>query len=116
MSCNDKCCGDVPNHYMEGVENLVKLSPAVSSFFKFVSDTESSSKLDAKTKELIYVAIAITKQCQGCINLHTKKLVEVGATKEEMVSLLNLCIVMGGGPALMHSGEALKAFEEFASK
>lgn len=72
--------------------------------------------LDAKTKELIALAISVTKQCDGCIASHARKAARRGATTEEVAEALGVAIAMNGGPGTVHAPRALEAFEEFATK
>jgi AhpD family alkylhydroperoxidase len=69
--------------------------------------------LDAKTKELIALAIGVAVHCDGCIGFHMKSLVKLGATRAEVEEALGMTIYMGGGPALMYAAEALNAYEQF---
>jgi AhpD family alkylhydroperoxidase len=69
--------------------------------------------LDPKTKELIALAIGISSRCDGCIGFHTKALIELGATREEILDMISVVTYMGGGPALMYAANALQAFEAF---
>ena len=43
-----------------------------------------TGKLDPKMHELIALAVAVTTRCDGCIAVHSKKAVELGATREEI--------------------------------
>jgi AhpD family alkylhydroperoxidase len=70
--------------------------------------------IDHKTKELIALAIGVTLRCDGCIGFHGKALVDLGATRAEVVETLGMCIYMGGGPSLMYAADALRAFDQFA--
>ena len=72
--------------------------------------------LDAKTKELIALAIGITVRCDGCISHHTKRVCELGATRAEVVEVIGVAIHMGGGPSMVYGGEALRAFDTFHLK
>ena len=69
--------------------------------------------LDEKTKELIALAIGVALRCDGCIGFHTKALVQLGTSKEELNEMLNVALYMGGGPSLMYATHALAAFDEF---
>ena len=71
--------------------------------------------LSAKTKELMALAIGITQHCSGCIGFHIKALHRLQCTRAELEELLNVCIYMGGGPALMYSAEALAAWDSMAA-
>lgn len=70
--------------------------------------------LDAKTKELIALAIAVSKQCDGCIASHARGAARRGATTEEVAEALGVAIVMNGGPGTVHAPRAFAAFREFA--
>lgn len=70
--------------------------------------------LDAKTKEMIAMALAVATRCDPCVGFHAQALVKLGGTREELNEVLGMCIYMGGGPALMYAAEALAAFDAFA--
>lgn len=71
--------------------------------------------LDAKTKELIAMAIGVAARCDGCIGFHAKALVQLGATAQELQETLGIAVYMGGGPSLMYAANALAAFDEFSA-
>lgn len=70
--------------------------------------------LDAKTKELIALAIAVTRQCDGCIASHARAAARRGATSDEVAEALAVAIFMNGGPGTVHAPRAFAAFREFA--
>ncbi len=72
--------------------------------------------LDAKTKELIALAIAVSKQCDGCIASHARGAARRGATTEEATEALGVAIMMNGGPGTVHAPRAFAAFQEFAAQ
>ena len=69
--------------------------------------------LDAKTKELIALAVSIAVHCDDCIAFHTKAAVEHGASREEVLETLGMAIYMGAGPSAMYASHALGAFTQF---
>ena len=71
--------------------------------------------LDAKTKELIALAVGVAARCDGCIAFHTKALVKLGATEAEVHEALGVAIYMGGGPVAMYAANAVAAFNEFSA-
>jgi len=71
--------------------------------------------LDAKTKELIALAISIAVRCDDGIAFHTKAAVERGATRDEVLETLGMAIYMGAGPSAMYASHALGAFTQFAA-
>ncbi len=70
--------------------------------------------LDAKTKELIAMALSVAVRCDPCIGFHAKALVKLGATRQELDETLAVATYMGGGPSLMYAASAIAAFDEFA--
>lgn len=89
--------------------------PEVMSGFSALSQAAyKDGALDKKTKELIAMALAVAKQCPGCIGFHSQALVKLQASREELLEALSMAIYMGGGPSLMYAAEALEAFEEFS--
>ncbi len=70
--------------------------------------------LDAKTKELIALALSVAVRCDPCIGFHAKALVKLGATRQEIDETLGVTTYMGGGPSLMYAARAVAAFDEFA--
>lgn len=69
--------------------------------------------LDAKTKELVALAIAITTHCDGCIAAHAKGAARTGATEAEVAELIGVTISMNGGPGTVYGPRALAAYREF---
>lgn len=69
--------------------------------------------LDPKTKELIALAIGVAARCDGCLGFHAKAAVKHGATRDEVMEALGMCVYMGGGPSMVYSALALKAFDQF---
>ena len=72
--------------------------------------------LDAKTKELIALAIAVSKQCDGCIASHARAAALRGASSEEVAEALGVVVMMNGGPGTVHGPRAFEAFLEFSSR
>ncbi len=70
--------------------------------------------LSAKTKELISLAVAISKQCDGCIAAHARGAARTGATEAEVAETIGVAIVMNGGPGTVYGPRALSAFREYA--
>lgn len=69
--------------------------------------------LDAKTKELVALAIAITTKCDGCIAAHAKGAARNGASDAEVAELIGVTISMNGGPGTVYGPRAFAAFREF---
>lgn len=94
---------------------LRKAQPqAMQAFGDLARAAMSEGALSAKNKELMALAIGITQHCSGCIGFHVKALHKLQCTKAELEEMLSVCVYMGGGPALMYTAEALKAWDTMA--
>jgi AhpD family alkylhydroperoxidase len=69
--------------------------------------------LDAKTKELIALAIGVAARCEGCIAFHTHDALRAGATEAEILEALGVAVLMGGGPSVMYATHVIEAMQEF---
>ena len=99
--------------------NLAPLRKGVPQVMKSFGDMGKAAiddgALDAKTKELIALAVGVAARCDGCIAFHTKALVKLGATEAEVHETLGVAIYMGGGPSAMYASNAMAAFNEFSA-
>lgn len=94
---------------------LSKAIPDVyDGYRKLHSAVFRAGALDAKTKELIALAIAVSKECDGCIASHARGAARSAATAEEVAEALGVAIAMNGGPATVYGPRAFAAFREFA--
>jgi len=71
--------------------------------------------LPAPVKELIALAIAVTRECDGCILAHARAAALRGATAQEVAETMGVAILMNGGPGTVYGPRAYAAFEEFAA-
>jgi len=73
-------------------------------------------ELPAKVKELIALAIGVTRECDGCIVAHARGAAGNGATTQEVAEALGVAILMNGGPGTVWAPRAYDAFLEFATE
>ncbi len=71
--------------------------------------------LPRRLKELIALAIAVAKECDGCIVSHAKGAAVHGATPEQVAEALSVALLMNGGPATVYGPRAWAAYQEFAT-
>ena len=89
-----------------------RTSPDVVRGYRMLSDAGAkTNKLDAKTRELIALAVAVSLRCDGCITTHTTAAVKNGATKEEIVEALGVAIAINAGAAMVYSSRVLDAYQ-----
>jgi AhpD family alkylhydroperoxidase len=108
---------DTLDELRQPVRDLRERIPAVFAGYGALSTAAfADGALDAKTKELIALAIAVAKQCDGCIASHARGAARRGATEDEVAEALGVAIVMNGGPGTVYAPRAFAAFRELASK
>ncbi|ACO75200.1 carboxymuconolactone decarboxylase family protein [Laribacter hongkongensis] len=90
-------------------------SDVMTAFGQLAQAANKPGVLDKKAKEFVALGIAVAGRCDDCIGFHVKALVQLGATRAEIEEVLAVAVYMGGGPSLMYSTHALKAFEEFSA-
>ena len=75
-----------------------------------------SGALDARTKELIALAIAVATRCDGCIAFHAEAAMKQGASREQVLETMGMAVYMGAGPSVMYAAQALEAFDQFSAR
>jgi len=106
---------DLTQSISAGLSNLRTSTPEVMKGFSDLGRAATADGvLDAKTKELIALALSVAARCDPCIGFHAKALVKLGATRQEIDETLGVTTYMGGGPSLMYAANAVAAFDEFS--
>ena len=93
------------------VADIGKVNPEIVRGYRGLSDAGGKTNLlGPKTRELIALAVAVTRQCDGCITIHTDAAIKQGATHEEIVEALGVAIAVNAGAALVYSTRVIDAF------
>jgi len=93
------------------IGQLAAVSPDTVRGYRMLGGAGGKTgKLDAKTHELIALAVAVSLRCDGCITTHTSAAIKAGASKEEIVEALGVAIAVNAGAALVYSSRVLDAF------
>jgi AhpD family alkylhydroperoxidase len=96
---------------MAAIGQIGRLSPGTVRGYRELGEAGAKTgKLDAKTRELIALAVAVTRQCDGCITVHTDAAAKQGATREEIAEALGVAIAVNAGAALVYSARVMDAF------
>ncbi|HEY5988348.1 MAG TPA: carboxymuconolactone decarboxylase family protein, partial [Streptosporangiaceae bacterium] len=66
--------------------------------------------LPARIKELIALAIAVTRECDGCVAAHARTAARRGASAQEVAEAMGVAILMNGGPGTVWGPRAYAAF------
>ncbi len=109
MSTNWKeYLGDAAN----GMTELAKGNPKLMKALRTFDDAATNhGALDAKTRELIALAVAATTRCDTCIAVHAKAAIDAGATREELLDALGVAVGLNAGAAFAYSAHILSAFD-----
>jgi AhpD family alkylhydroperoxidase len=91
--------------------------PGVYSGYKRLSAAAmGDGELPSRVKELIALAIAVTRECDGCVAAHARGAAQSGATAQEVAEAIGVAILMNGGPGTVWGPRAYAAFREFADE
>jgi AhpD family alkylhydroperoxidase len=92
----------------EKIGQIGSISPDTVRGYRILSEAGSKvGALDAKTHELIALAVAVSLRCDGCITTHTSAAVKLGATHEEIIEALGVAISVNAGAALVYSARVM---------
>ncbi|MFC3570039.1 carboxymuconolactone decarboxylase family protein [Paracoccus simplex] len=93
-----------------------KAIPEVMKGFGALSQAvDAGPALEAKTREMVALGMAIVQRCEPCILFHVEALMKAGASREELAGVLAMAIQMSGGPGMMYAGHALACWDELAA-
>jgi AhpD family alkylhydroperoxidase len=98
----------------EPVKQLRSHIPEVwTSFAEMHKHSMKEGELPVKTKELIALAIAVVKRCDGCIASHARGAVRSKATEQEVAEALGVALMMDGATATVYGPRAFEAYLQF---
>lgn len=96
----------------QGIGGLAKLSPGTVQGLTTLGEAgEKTGHLDARTRELIALAVAVTTRCDGCIGAHAAAAAKAGATREQVAEALGVAVALNAGAATVYAARALDALE-----
>lgn len=92
------------------IGEIKSLSPdTVRGYVGLSQAGEKNDLLGVKTRELIALAVGVTRQCDGCIAVHTAAALKAGATREEIAEALGVAVAINAGAALVYSSRVMDA-------
>lgn len=75
----------------------------MDAFWAFDKAAFAEGAIDAKTKQLIALAVAMTTQCPYCLELHTQAARDAGASNEELSETAVVAAAIRAGGAITHA-------------
>ncbi|HVL38197.1 MAG TPA: carboxymuconolactone decarboxylase family protein [Fimbriimonadaceae bacterium] len=88
----------LPKRFTDFVDRYPDIGRAYGDLGRAVSD---AGPLDAKTRQLVKVGIAIAAGLEGGTHSHVRKAVDAGATPDEIRHAALQCLTTIGFPAMM---------------
>lgn len=90
-------------------KNLEANAPeAMKAFVAFDKAALAEGAIPRKYKELMALAVAFTTQCPYCIELHSNKAREIGASDREIAESVLVAAALRAGGAITHGTHAMK--------
>src|SRR6185312_4641838 len=96
---------------MKNLSRLKKLDEqtpdAMQAFRAFDKAAFTAGALDARQKQLIAVAVALTTQCPYCIEIHTRAARDAGADDTQLAETAMVAAAIRAGGAITHASHLL---------
>jgi len=94
--------------HLTKLKTLQAQSPEImDAFFAFDGAVFKDGAIPLKYKELIAVAVATTTQCPYCIEIHSKRAKEAGASEQELTEAAMVAAAIRAGGAVTHAAHAI---------
>jgi AhpD family alkylhydroperoxidase len=105
------------NDYVNNIWRALAVHPPMlKRFWSYMKEVMvKDSKLDALTKEYIYLAVSITNNCEYCIHSHVAAARKKGMDDEMLAELLEIVALANAGNRLT-SGLQVEVDERFKPK
>ena len=106
----------MPSYYesedLARFSELSKTNPkSFQKFMDWYAHTLEPGLVDAKTKQLIGLAVSFAVQCPYCIDSYAKTCAEAGWSPEEMGEAVSLAASIKGGAVIAHWVQATNTLE-----
>ena len=100
---------------MYDMKNLARLKSlqanapeAIKAFWAFDKAAMAEGAIPVKYKELMALAVAFTTQCPYCIEIHSNKARDAGASEQEIAEVVAIAAALRAGAAITHGAHAMK--------
>lgn len=107
----------LPKATKELADHRHALAPQAEDAFRAFSNAVfAEGALDARTKQLIAVAVAHVTQCPWCIEGHVKGARRAGASQEQVMEAIWVAAEMRAGASWAHAYKAVSVMEGLEEK
>ncbi len=94
-------------HNLRRLKTIEASAPeAMKAFWAFDKAALADGAIPVKYKELMACAVAFTTQCPYCIEVHSKRAREAGASDPEMAEVVAVAAALRAGAAVTHGTHA----------
>ena len=101
----------------KAASSLTTNNPSFVAAYQALNAAQGANDaLDARTRELIALAVAVTTRCDGCIASHANAARQAGVSEAELSAALSTAIALNAGAAYVYSIRAMEAFGQFPAK
>jgi AhpD family alkylhydroperoxidase len=99
----ETCCCAAEDYGYEINETGVSSTGTASmrAFGELIASVSASGKIEKRAKELIFFALVVLQRCEDCLDMHYKKALGMGITREELDEAAWCAIAIGGAPVKM---------------
>lgn len=111
--------GNAQQHYAQWpgqIATMKEAAPDVArAFGGMFQKLMGEGALSVREKELIATGISMAVRCESCLYAHAEKAMKAGATREQILELGGVVVMMQGGPGyvwLPKLVDTLNALEE----
>lgn len=109
----DQDWGALLQHIGDTMPRFEALAPETFKAFTNVLEVNHDLKeIDAKTRELIAVAVSAAIHCDGCIAYHVYEAKKAGCTKEEVGAAIATAMTIGIGSKYIQGIYVLDAYDQ----
>jgi len=103
-------------HYDEWPHAIARMKEAVPevgrAFGGMFQRLMADGALSVREKELIALAIGMALRCEPCIYAHLEKALGSGATREQVLEVAGVVVMMQGGPGYVYVPKLVEALAE----
>ncbi len=91
----------------------LEIPASLTGFSQLRQQSLQDGVLPGKIIVILALSISITIPCAGCIAYHVHDAFNALASREEILEVIGLAVMMAGGPLLIYGCEAVEALTQF---
>lgn len=84
----------------------------IKRFFNLDTQAYVDGALDVKTKEMLGLVASMVLRCDDCISYHVLRCAEEKVSRNEMIEVFNVALVVGGSIVIPHMRRAFETMDQ----